>query len=112
MEFLIYLAILVAVLVGMFKTFQKMGYEDAWWALVPILNILFALKVIGKPTWWVVLAFIPVVNLVMLYVFWLLSVKVATAYGKDTPFAVGLLLLGFIFYPILGFGDNQPQKTA
>jgi hypothetical protein len=109
---LVWLAIIVALVVGIYKTFTKMGYDDAWWMFIPILNILFMLKVADKPTWWVILAFIPFVNLIMLYVSWLVASKVATAYGKSSGFAVGLLLLGFIFYPILGFGSEKPQTVA
>lgn len=110
---LVYLAIVIAYLVGMFKTFKKMGYDDAWWCVVPILNIVFLLKVAEKPIWWIILMFIPLVSLVVfIYVGWLVSSKVAKAYGKSDGFAVGLLLLGFIFYPILGFGNNEPVRAA
>lgn len=109
---LIWLVLVILSFVGMFKTFSKMGYDDAWWALIPILNIVFFLKVVNKPVWWVIFAFIPIVNLILIYVMWLVSEKVANAYGKGTGFAVGLLLLGFIFYPILGFGAEKPQVVA
>ncbi len=106
------LILLILFAVGVYKTFSKMGYDDAWWMFIPILNILFMLKVADKPTWWIVLAFIPFLNLIMLYVAWLVASKVASAYGKSSGYAVGLLLLGFIFYPILGFGSEKPQVTA
>lgn len=109
---LVWLALVIAVAVGMYKTFSKMGYDDAWWAFIPILNILFFLKVADKPTWWVIFAFIPFLNLILLYVMWLVCSKVASAYGKSSGYAVGLLLLGFIFYPILGFGAEKPQVVA
>lgn len=110
---IIVLAIIVLVFVGMYKTFAKMGYDDAWMLIIPILNIIFMLKVADKPIWWIILCFIPLIGaFVGLYIAWLVSEKVATAYGKGTGFAVGLLLLGFIFYPILGFGGEQPVKTA
>lgn len=110
---IIFLAILILVFVGMYKTFSKMGYDDAWMLIIPILNIIFMLKVADKPIWWIILCFIPLVGaIVSIYIAWLVSEKVATAYGKGTGFAVGLLLLGFIFYPILGFGGEQPVKTA
>jgi hypothetical protein len=110
---LVWIALIVVILVGMYKTFARMGYDDAWWIFIPILNIIFVLKVIEKPLWWIVLMLIPCVSAIVgLYCGWLLSDKVAKAYGKDTLFAVGLLLLGFIFYPILGFGSAEPQQKA
>ncbi len=106
---LISIALFVVICVGMYKTFAKMGYDDAWWALIPFLNLVFFVKVINKPIWWVILFFIPFVNL---YVAWLVADRVARAYGKGIGYAVGLLFLGFIFYPILGFGADQPTVTA
>jgi hypothetical protein len=108
---LVMLLLIVGFCVGMYKTFAKMGYDDAWWAFIPILNILFMLKVAEKPMWWIVLAFIPFVSLIFIWVGWLVASKVAKAYGKGTGFAVGLMFLGFIFYPILGFGSEQPQTA-
>jgi hypothetical protein len=105
---LIGLAIVVLIYVGMYKTFTKMGYDDAWWALIPILNYVFFLKVIEKPIWWIVLMlFVP---FFALYPFWLLSSKVAKAYGKGTGYAIGLLFV--VCYPILGFGSEQPATTT
>jgi hypothetical protein len=37
----------------------------------------------------------------------ILSVDIAKDFGKGIPFALGLIFLGFIFCPILGFGDTQ-----
>ena len=109
----VFLAIFVGIAVGMLKTFTKMGYDDSWWLLIPILNIVFMLKVIEKPIWWIALLFIPLAgSLIGLYIAWLVSEKVAKAYGKSTGFAVGLLLLGFVFYPILGFGPEQPVEQG
>jgi len=110
---LVYLAIVILVMVGMFKTFKKMGYDDAWWAFIPILNLIFFLKIAEKPIWWIILFFIPLVgSIIAIYVLWLVSSKVAKAYGKGDGFAIGLLFLGFIFYPMLGFGKDEPVRTA
>ena len=35
----------------------------------------------------------------------IVSIEVAKAFGKGTGFGVGLALLSFVFYPLLGFGD-------
>ncbi len=113
MFIILFLALIIVALVGMYKTFSRMGYTDAWWMFIPILNIIFMLKVAEKPVWWLVLFFIPVVgSLLGIYIGWLVSEKVAKAYGQSTGFAIGLLLLGFIFYPILGFGSKEPALAA
>jgi hypothetical protein len=42
----------------------------------------------------------------------MVMIELAKAFGKGTGFALGLVFLGFIFFPILGFGDAQYAGTA
>jgi len=44
---------------------------------------------------------------VLLILIFMIPFKLAEKFGKDTGFAIGLLLLGFIFLPILAFGDAR-----
>jgi hypothetical protein len=62
------------------------------------------LKIAGKPGWWLILFFVPVVGIVIAI---LMAVGIAANFGKGVGFALGLLFLGFIFCPILAFGDAQ-----
>lgn len=98
----LYLAVLVVVIAGMWKTFSKAG-RPGWAAIIPIYNIYTLVKVASRPGWWVLLFFIPLVNIVMSII---VSLDVAKAFGKSELFGIfGLWLFGFIGYPILGFGD-------
>jgi hypothetical protein len=98
-----YLVIIVVVLAGWWKVFVKAG-QPGWAAIVPIYNIVVLLKIVGRPVWWLVLLLIPLVNLV---IFILVSIDMAKSFGKGPGFGIGLWLLSFIFYPILGFGDAR-----
>ena len=94
---------------GFWKTLEKGGESGAWslLSLVPCLSPIAFLpmtKLIGRPNWWVVLLYVPLVNIVVLAI---LSIDIAKAYGKGTGYGVGLWLLPFIFYPMLGFGSAQ-----
>jgi hypothetical protein len=100
---LIYLGIGIAALAGMWQMFVKMGLPG-WACIVPIYNYIVMLDAIGRPTWWVLLMFVPVANIVVLF---LIYQDVAEGFGKDTLFAVGMLFLAPIFFLILGFGDAQ-----
>jgi hypothetical protein len=100
---IIELLFIAAILAGMWKTFEKMG-RQGWEGIVPIYNIYIILQIIGKPVWWLVLFFIPFVNLVVAI---LVFIALAEKFGKGAGFGVGLALLGFVFFPILGFGDAQ-----
>jgi hypothetical protein len=102
---LIELALAIVVLAGMWKVFTKAG-KPGWGVLIPIYNLYLLIKIAGKPGWWLILMFIPIVNVVIGII---VAVAIAKAFGKGVGFALGLIFLGFIFYPILGFGDAQYQ---
>ena len=99
------IAFIILMVAAMWKVFSKAG-QPGWAAIIPIVNMYFLCKVAGRPGWWVILLFIPFVNLIILII---LSIDVAKAFGKGAGFGIGLLLLPFIFYPILGFGSAQYQ---
>lgn len=100
---LIELVIVVAVIAGFWKVFEKAG-KPGWAAIIPIYNAIVLLEIIGKPIWWIIGFFIPCLNLVVAI---LVALEVAKCFGKGPGFAVGLILLPFVFYPILGFGDAR-----
>ena len=102
---LIGLAVIVLTLIAMWKVFTKAG-EPGWAVLVPIYNIIVYLRIAGKPVWWIILFFIPLVNFVIAI---LVAVGFAKAFGKGVGFALGLVLLGPIFIMILGFSDAKFQ---
>ena len=62
------------------------------------------MKIAGKPGWWTILMFIPLVGII---VFIIACISLAERFGKGAGFGVGLGLLGIVFFPILGFGDAQ-----
>jgi hypothetical protein len=99
------LAIIVVTIAGMWKVFTKAG-KPGWAAIIPIYNMIVLLEIIGRPVWWVILMFIPVVNLVISFIIYY---ELAPAYGKDVGFTLGLFFLPFIFFPILGFGSSTYQ---
>ncbi len=103
---LVYLALLVGVLAGVWKTFEKAG-KPGWAAIVPIYNLIVLLEISGKPLWWIVLFFIPCVSIVAAI---LVCIEIAKKFGKEAGFGLGLAFLGFIFFPILGFGDAKYES--
>ena len=105
MRGLLVLAILIAVIAGFWRVFEKAG-KPGWAAIIPIYNLIVLLEIAGKPLWWIILFIIPVVNFIAAI---LLGIAVAHSFGKSDGFGIGLGLLGFIFYPILGFGSATYQ---
>lgn len=100
---LIQLAIVVVILVGAWKVFEKAG-KPGWAAIIPIYNAIVLLEIVGRPIWWIVLFLIPCVNIIISLI---VSIDLAKSFGKSEIFGVGLWLLGFIFVPILGFGNDR-----
>jgi len=104
---LIFLGLFLVTIAAVWKVFAKAG-EPGWAVLVPFYNLAVGMKVSGKPWWWFLLLFIPVVGIVIAI---LQCVGLAKNFGKGTGFAVGLMLLSPIFILILGFGSAQFQGT-
>ncbi|MHC4108620.1 MAG: DUF5684 domain-containing protein [Planctomycetota bacterium] len=98
---LIWLAIVVFLIAAWWKVYVKAG-QPGWAAIIPIYNMIVLLEIVGRPWWWIFLLLIPIVGLV---IYILVIVELAAVFGKGGGFAVGLIFLGFIFIPILGFGS-------
>ena len=100
---LVWLAIVVFEAAAMWRVFTKAG-KPGWAIIVPIYNIIVMLEIAGKPLWWFLLMLIPLVNIVVMF---MVMIGIAEKFGKSAGFGVGLALLGFIFFPILAFGDAE-----
>lgn len=100
---LIQIAVAILTIAGIWKAFAKAG-KPGWAAIIPIYNLIVMLEVAGKPIWWIILMLIPCVNIV---IFIILAIAIAERFGKGAGFGIGLAFLGFIFWPILGFGDAR-----
>jgi len=100
-------AMVIFEVVAQWKVFEKAG-QPGWAALIPVYNLYIFLKIAGKPGWWVLLFFIPLVNFVILII---VMLQVATAFGKGAGFGMGLALLAWLFIPILAFGDATYQES-
>lgn len=97
------LLLLILFFAGAWKIFEKAG-KPGWTVIVPIYDLIVLLEIVGKPAWWVILFFVPCVNVIV----WLLVlIALARSYGKSELFGIGLWLLPIVFVPILGFGDAK-----
>ncbi|MFB1480183.1 DUF5684 domain-containing protein [Corallococcus sp. RDP092CA] len=106
---IIYLAVIAVAIAGMWKMFVKAG-QPGWAAIVPIYNLYILLTIVGRPIWWLALFLLcPPAGLIAGII---VSIDLARSFGKGTGFGIGIALLGFIFIPMLGFGDAQYQGPA
>ena len=98
----------IIMIAAMWKIFTKAG-QPGWACLIPIYNIYVLCQIVGRPGWWVILMFIPFVNFIIAII---LCIDLAKSFGQGVGFGIGLVFLGFIFCPILGFGSTQYQGPA
>jgi signal peptidase I len=97
------LLILIGYHVGLWKLFEKAG-RKGWEALIPVYSFYIMLKLTGRPMWWLVLYFLPVIN-VIVYIG--LLIDFAKCYGKVTFLEhLASIVVPFIAFPVWGFDRN------
>lgn len=108
---LIIIALCVVMIVSMWKVYTKAG-KPGWASIVPVYNAYVLFEIVGMPAWYAFLMFIPFVGTVIYAVFQIVAyVKLAKCFNKSGGFAVGLVLVPFVFFPMLAFDKstyNQP----
>ncbi|MDB9794217.1 signal peptidase I [Flavobacteriaceae bacterium] len=83
---------------GTWKLYVKSGYNSIY-AFIPVYNAVILMKIINRPTWWVILLFLPIINLLIFPVIW---VETARSFGKNTTVDTVAVVasLGFFIYLI------------
>ena len=96
-QWLLFIIILQVVhFLGTWKLYVKAG-RKSWEAIVPVYNAVVLMQIINRPKWWVILLFIPIINLLMFPIIWVETIR---SFGKNTTkdsFLV-VLTLGFYIY--------------
>ena len=96
-QWLLFILILQVVhFLGTWKLYVKAG-RKAWEAIIPVYNAIVLMQIINRPKWWVILLFIPIINLLMFPIVWVETIR---SFGKNTTkdsFLV-VLTLGFYIY--------------
>ena len=81
---------------------SKTNTSPAWLAWIPIANVVLLLMVADKPIWWIILLFIPIVNIVWIVLGILAWMGVAEKRGKPSWIGI-LMILPFVNFIILGY---------
>jgi hypothetical protein len=100
---LIYLVVGIIMLAAMWVIYTKAG-KPGWAAIIPIYNIYVLLQIIGRPGWWIILYFVPIVNIIVGITVYL---ELAKVFGKDTGFGCLMIIFPYIFFPVLAFTDAK-----
>ena len=96
--FIFFLVIQIVHYIGTWKLYEKAG-RKSWEAAIPVYNAMVLMKIINRPSWWTILLFIPIVNLIMFPVVW---VETLRSFGKNstTDTLLGIFTFGFYTYYI------------
>ncbi len=97
------IALVVLLIAALWVVFTKAG-QRGWLSIIPILNYYVLLKFVGRPGWWLILYFIPIVNIVVMII---VMIDLAKSFGKGVGFGIGLILLPIIFLPMLAWGSAE-----
>lgn len=89
-----FLAVQIIHFLGTWKLYKVAGYHS-WQAAVPVYNAFILMKIIKRPLWWVILLFIPTINIIMFAVIWVETVR---SFGKNTAKDTLLVLITLGFY--------------
>ena len=96
------------------KVAQKLGFENSWYAWVPILSTIQLFKMGDQNPWLILLSLIPVLGEIAVTIFMIIAFcKIAEKLGHDKLF--GLLALvpfgAFIMWGMLAWGKKEVPTT-
>ena len=101
------LILIVVSIVALWKLFTKAG-KPGWASIIPIYNSLVLIDIAGKPMWWFLLMFIPIVNIVISV---MVMIGLAKNFGRGVGTVIGLIFLPLIFMLILAFGSAEYNRV-
>jgi signal peptidase I len=103
--FVFFLLVQIIHFLGTWKLYVAAG-RKSWEAAIPVYNAIVLMKIIGRPTWWTLLLFIPIINLIMFPVIW---VETLRSFGKRSSLDtfLGIATCGLYIYYI-----NYTQKLT
>ncbi len=85
---------------------RKTRTPHKWMAFIPLLNIMLAIKIAGRPWWWIFFLFVPFANIIFMII---IGAEICKRMGF-TPWAVILFMLPLVNLIFLGFlASAQPE---
>jgi signal peptidase I len=91
--------------IGTWKLYVKAG-RKSWEAFIPLYNGIVLMQLINRPKWWILLLFIPVINLFLFPIIWIETLR---TFGKKSTvdMVLGVVTLGFYIAYV-----NYTQETT
>ncbi len=102
-SYIIYSVLTVLFFVGLYKVFEKAG-QNKWAAFIPVYNLFIWMKVIKKPSWWLLILIFPGVNFLMFMV-----MCAQTVYCFNKRSFIDTLLAAFLPFFYIPYVGNDPK---
>lgn len=105
MDWVLFITILfyIASLIGLYGIYRKAG-QKGWEVFIPIYNAYIWTRIVKKPIWWFFLMLIPYVNVFMIM---LIFVETLKCFNKQSIGAQVLcILFPYVYLPYLGFSKK------
>lgn len=78
--------------------------KNAWEAAVPIYNAIVLMEIIHRPRWWVLLMLIPIINLIIIPVIWVETIR---SFGFNSTKETALVLItGGLYIATKNYGST------
>lgn len=109
--FVVMIAFYIFYAICLMKIAKRTNTPNAWFAWIPILNIILMLQVAKKPIWWIILFLVPFVNIIFAILVWM---GIAKAVNK--PEWMGILVIvpiaNLIIPAYFAFAKDDGAKPA
>lgn len=103
---IIYLITFILSGIPLFSIYRRAGYNP-WAAFVPVYRSYIWLKLIDKPTWWLIILIIPFIGLLVNFI---MLVELAKCFGKFKLWEQALIIIPFVnlvYLYYLAFSPNE-----
>lgn len=89
---------------GDYTMYKLTWNKSVFWIVLVIAVISGVFSAIGQ-SWAIWIAFVAAIAYMVIYI--ISKYKIAKAFGHGIGYTLGLIFLGEIFYPIIGFGSSE-----
>jgi hypothetical protein len=107
----IVLVLYVIMAISLMKIAKRTNTENAWFAWIPILNLILMLQVAKRPMWWLIFFLVPFINIVGVVLQFVIWVDIAKRLGKSAIFGILAVLISPIFMPYLAFSGSDSSSA-
>lgn len=110
MIFVVVLYVIMAI--SLMKIAKRTNTDNAWFAWIPILNLILMIQIAQRPMWWLIFFLVPILNIAGIVLQFVLWVDIAKRLNKPTWVGILAGLIPIIFVPYLAFSGSDQPATA